>query len=193
MPTCLYFGPQVGHLKVHGTQHFLNITFKRLPRGPKRAQERPKSGPRVPQGRPRPLPERPKRIQVTPKTAPGAPKCSQDPKTKVVPCKNTGKLIKAAKIAENIGSLSKNGQRLLIWIEKAQGQANVRTGNSFYFSNPPWKQLLEFKCKISAVKEIMNKDFKWIGALTLHPNWSNSSKDSWQRGSTPLQKREGEH
>jgi len=88
--------------------------LKRLPRGPKRAQERPKSGPRVPQGRPRPLPERPKRIQVTPKTAPGAPKCSQDPKTKVVPCKNTGKLIKAAKIAENIGSLSKNGQRLLI-------------------------------------------------------------------------------
>ena len=112
---------------------------KRPQERPKRVQERPESGPRVSQGRPRPLPERPKRIQVTPKTAPGAPKCSQDPKTKVVPCKNTGKLIKAAKIAENIGSLSKNGQRLLIWIEKAQGQANVRTGNSFYFSNPPWK------------------------------------------------------
>ena len=81
VPTCLYFGPQVGHLKVDCTQHFLNITLKRLPRGPKRAQERPKSGPRVPksgpraaQEQPKSRPRAPKSAQERPKSAPRAPK-----------------------------------------------------------------------------------------------------------------------
>ena len=81
---------------------------KRPQERPKRVQERPESGPRVSQGRPRPLPERPKRIQVTPKTAPRAPKSSQEPKTKVAPYKSTGKWANASKMDENIESLSKN-------------------------------------------------------------------------------------